>query len=86
MWPNWNVLGLKPQESEQNEQKAVEAELEKASQMIEMERLKMRIKMLEDQLMTKKEQIEDLKEQRDHGKTSTANTDHKPVQPKQPKS
>jgi len=58
------AFGLKPQESEQNEQKAVEAELEKASQMIEMERLKMRIKMLEDQLDDAKEQIEDLKEQR----------------------
>lgn len=40
-------------------------ELEKASAMLEMERLKMRIKMLEDQLDTANGQIDDLKEQRD---------------------
>lgn len=45
--------------------KSVEQELEKASSMIEMERMKMRIKMLEDQLETANTQIEDLKAQRD---------------------
>lgn len=44
---------------------SVEQELEKASSMLEMERLKMRIKMLEDQLDTSQDQIKDLKEQRD---------------------
>jgi len=59
------AFGLKPQETEQNEKKAVEAELEKATQMLDMERLKMRIKMLEDQLDIAEERIEDLKSQRD---------------------
>jgi hypothetical protein len=43
----------------------VEQELEKASAMLETERLKMRIKMLEDQLDTANNQIADLKDQRD---------------------
>ncbi len=57
-------FGLKPSEAAQNNA-SVEQELEKASSMIEMERLKMRIKMLEDQLHNAEEQIEDLKGQRD---------------------
>ncbi len=44
---------------------SVEQELEKASSMLEMERLKMRIKMLEDQLDTAQSQVSDLKDQRD---------------------
>ena len=40
-------------------------ELEKATSMLESERLKMRIKMLEDQLETAHTQIDDLKAQRD---------------------
>jgi len=44
---------------------AVEQELEKASQMIEMERMKMRIKMLEEQLYSATQTIDDLKSQRD---------------------
>lgn len=56
------AFGLKP--SEVNT-KSVEQELEKASSMIEMERMKMRVKMLESQLETAEEQIEDLKAQRD---------------------
>ncbi|MGB4107997.1 MAG: entry exclusion 1 domain-containing protein [Alphaproteobacteria bacterium] len=43
----------------------VEQELEKASSMLETERLKMRIKMLEDQLEMAHSQIADLKDQRD---------------------
>lgn len=43
----------------------VEEELEKASTLIEMERMKMRIKMLEGQLQAAEGQIEDLKAQRD---------------------
>ncbi|HRQ61551.1 MAG TPA: entry exclusion 1 domain-containing protein [Alphaproteobacteria bacterium] len=44
---------------------AVEQELEKAAQMIEMERMKMRIKMLEEQLYSANQTIDDLKSQRD---------------------
>lgn len=44
---------------------SVEQELEKASHLLEMERLKMRIKMLESQLEVAETQIEDLKTQRD---------------------
>lgn len=44
---------------------SVEQELEKASTLIEMERMKMRIKMLEGQLETAEQQIEDLQNQRD---------------------
>ncbi|MCB9982652.1 MAG: entry exclusion 1 domain-containing protein [Rhodospirillales bacterium] len=44
---------------------SVEEELEKASALIETERLKMRIKMLENQLEAAETQIEDLKAQRD---------------------
>lgn len=44
---------------------AVEQELEKASAMLETERLKMRIKMLEEQLDMAQNQIADLKDQRD---------------------
>lgn len=59
------VFGLMPQESEARDQRAVEAEIEKATQMMETERLKMRIRMLEDQLDVSRDQVEDLKEQRD---------------------
>lgn len=44
---------------------AVEAELKRATDMLEMERLKMRIKMLEDQLHSAEGQLEDAKGQRD---------------------
>ena len=44
---------------------SVEQELEKASSMLEMERLKMRVRMLEEQLEVAEVQIEDLKGQRD---------------------
>jgi chromosome segregation ATPase len=44
---------------------SAEQELQKASTMLEMERMKMRIKMLEDQLETANSQIDDLKAQRD---------------------
>ena len=56
------AFGLKPSEANHT---SVEQELEKASAMIEMERMKMRIKMLEGQLETADNQIEDLKAQRD---------------------
>ncbi|MGB4058100.1 MAG: entry exclusion 1 domain-containing protein [Alphaproteobacteria bacterium] len=44
---------------------SVEQELEKASSMLEMERLKMRIRMLEEQFEMAQDQIADLKDQRD---------------------
>ncbi len=44
---------------------SVEQELEKASTMLETERLKMRIKMLEEQLDMAQNQVADLKDQRD---------------------
>lgn len=56
------AFGLQPSKSEGD---AVEQEMEKVSSMLETERLKMRIKMLEDQLETANTQIEDLKGQRD---------------------
>ncbi len=43
----------------------VEAELKKAADILETERLRMRIRMLEEQLDATKEQLDDLKEQRD---------------------
>jgi len=59
------AFGLMPQEAAGKSPSAVEAELEKATQIIEAERLKMRIRMLEDQLEMSKDHIEDLKGQRD---------------------
>jgi hypothetical protein len=43
----------------------VEAELKRTSDLLEMERMKMRIKMLEDQLHSAETQLEDAKSQRD---------------------
>lgn len=59
------VFGLKAPEQPAQQHVSVEQELEKAAQMIEMERMKMRIKMLEDQLEVAQNAIEDLKSQRD---------------------
>lgn len=59
------VFGLKKMESEKSAEETVQAELQKASDMIEMERMKMRIKMFEDKLFAAEEQIEDMKGQRD---------------------
>lgn len=58
------AFGLMPQDGGAG-QASVEAELEKAAQTLEVERLKMRIRLLEDQVDMAKEQIDDLKEQRD---------------------
>lgn len=44
---------------------SVEAEIKRATDLMEMERMKMRIKMLEDQLDLTKDQLEDTKSQRD---------------------
>ena len=59
------AFGLVPQESERTSSVKVEAELEKATHMLEMERLKMRIRMLEEQVDMAQTTINDLKEQRD---------------------
>ncbi len=56
------AFGLK-QESQQNT--SAEHELEKAQTIIEMERLKMRVMMLEEQLETSNARINELIEQRD---------------------
>lgn len=43
----------------------IKAELQKATDMLEMERMKMRLRMLEDQLHITQQTLEDVKEQRD---------------------
>lgn len=58
------AFGFSPNEGESNSD-SVERELQKASAMLEVERMQMRIRMLEEQLHTANEQIADLKEQRD---------------------
>ena len=55
------VFGVKPAAAEN----AIEAELQKAKDILETERMKMRIRTLEDKLHAAEEQITDLKAQRD---------------------
>jgi len=60
------VFGLKSQtEGKATGSASVEAELQKAADMLEMERMKMRIKMLETQLESSQTIVEDMKAQRD---------------------
>lgn len=60
------VFGLSPAEDEPMDMSsAVKAELQRAAEMLEAERLKMRIRILEDQLHTAQEQFDDMKSQRD---------------------
>lgn len=60
------VFGLKPQDTTaKTANTTVQAEIQKAADLIETERLKMRIKTLEDQIEMLKEQLEDTKAQRD---------------------
>jgi len=59
------VFGLKPQTESTAGGSSVEAELQKAADMLEMERLKMRIKMLEQQVETSNTHMEDMQKQRD---------------------
>jgi len=62
------VFGLEPlgnTKSMEATQHSIEAELKKAADMLEMERMKMKVKALEDQLDTAETTIEDLKGQRD---------------------
>ncbi len=58
------AYGLR-QNSGESSSGSVEQELQKASSMLEVERMQMRTKMLEDQLHAANEQIADLREQRD---------------------
>lgn len=59
------VFGLEKQQPATQMAPAVEHELEKAKQMLDMERLRMQMKALQDQLDAAHEQIADLKSQRD---------------------
>lgn len=61
------VFGLEPQggSGQDTGPGNVEVELKKAADLIEMERMKMRIRSLEEQLEVKDEMIDDLKAQRD---------------------
>ncbi len=58
------VFGLAPQQ-DAKESGAGEDELRRAGEMIEMERMKMRIRMLEDALESAQAQLEDMRQQRD---------------------
>lgn len=61
------VFGLTPQggSAPKSSDGDVEAEMKRAADMIEMERLRMKIKAQEDQMDLLREQMEDLKNQRD---------------------
>lgn len=60
------VFGLLPQDTTAKTSNAtVQAEIQKAADMIETERLKMRVKALEEQIDLLREQLEDTKAQRD---------------------
>jgi hypothetical protein len=59
------VFGLSSPAQSTSAPASVEAELKKATDMIEMERMKMKIKMLEDQVETANGSLEDMKSQRD---------------------
>jgi chromosome segregation ATPase len=65
------ALGLQ-QAGGGNNNSSVEQELQKASSMLEAERAQMRIKMLEQQLQTAQDQINDLKGQRDQWQKQAA--------------
>lgn len=59
------VFGLSSPAQTASAPASVEAELKKATDMIEMERMKMKIKMLEDQVETANSSLDDMKSQRD---------------------
>ena len=59
------VFGMAPEEKGQDVSEAVKVELQRAAEMLEGERLKMRIRILEDQLHTAQDLFEDMKSQRD---------------------
>ena len=62
------VFGLEKQGAPKTEapaSHAVESELKKAADMIEMERMKMRVNMLEDQIRSLEDRLDDMTSQRD---------------------
>ena len=59
------VFGMAPERPANNSEDLVKAELQRAHDMIENERMKMRIRMLEDQLHMTQQQLDDAKGQRD---------------------
>lgn len=59
------AFGLKPVGKDSPVPRSEEDDMKKAEEIVEMERLKMRVKALEDQLDSTKEQLSDLKDQRD---------------------
>lgn len=59
------VFGLAPQSDETKVSASVEAELKRAAEMIEVERTKMRVKMLEEQVNSLETQLGDMRGQRD---------------------
>jgi len=65
------AFGLEQQEKPESSS-SVERELEKASTMLEMERMKMRIQMLETQLENAETRIEELQGQRDQWQKQAA--------------
>ena len=59
------VFGMAPERPASNSEDLVKAEIQRAHDMIEGERMKMRIRMLEDQLHVTQQQLDDVKDQRD---------------------
>lgn len=59
------VFGMAAEDEAPDVSQAVKNELQRAADMLEGERLKMRIRILEDQLHTAQEQFDDMKSQRD---------------------
>lgn len=63
------VFGLLPQQNNANgaaaQESTSQAELQRAADMLEIERLKMRVRALEEQLDITREQLEDMRGQRD---------------------
>ena len=59
------VFGLQSSTENKSGHASIESELQKAADMLEMERLKMRIKMLEQQVDTANSHMEDMQKQRD---------------------
>ncbi len=59
------VFGLAPERPAGTSEDTVKAEIQRAHDMIETERMKMRIRMLEDQLHMTQAQLDDAKDQRD---------------------
>lgn len=59
------VFGMAPERPLFNDEDAVKAEIQRAHDMIETERMKMRIRMLEDQLHLTQQQLDDTRDQRD---------------------